>query len=69
MGGMPILKLVCLLLIVLLAITSFVCTFILKRQKTLDFRKKEVRVLMRIRVGCFLGMLICLLLIVVVNNN
>ena len=69
MGGVQILKLVFVLIIMLLAAAVFVCNYLLKRHKTIDFRNREVRLLLRIRVGCFLGMLFLLLLIVVINNR
>lgn len=69
MGGIQILKLVFVVIIMLLAATVFVCNYLLKRHKSIDFRNKEVRLLLRIRVGCFLAMLVLLLLIVLINNG
>ena len=67
MGPIQIFKIIFLILIVLLASAIFVCGFMLKKHKTLDIRKKEVRVLLRVRTGCFVGMLVALLMIVVLT--
>lgn len=67
MGGKQILKLVFLVLIVLLAVTIFVCGAMLSKIQGADFRDKSFRVLHRVRIGCFLAMLFLLLGIVVIT--
>lgn len=67
MNGTQILKIIFLILIVLLAVAVFVCKFMLGKIQNIDVRNKRVRVLMRIRMGCFLAMLVLLLLVVVIT--
>ena len=62
-----IFKIIFLIITVLLATVIFVCGFMLKKHKNLDFRNKEVRILLRIRTGCFVGMLVALLMIVIIT--
>jgi len=67
MGKTQILKLVFFAIIVLCALAFFVVNFVLGKMSKVDYRDKKTRVLLRIRVGLFLGMLVSLLLIVILT--
>ena len=67
MGAVQIFKIIFLIVAVILAIVIFTCGIMLKRFNTLDFRNKDVRVLLRVRTWCFVAMLVALLLIVVIT--
>ena len=64
---MTILKIIFLILIVLLASTIFVLGAFMSRSKGDSATDKNFRILLRVRLGCFLAMLILLLLIVVIT--
>lgn len=61
-----VLKIVFLILIVLLASTIFVLGAIMSRSKGNSENDKKFRILLRIRLGCFLAMLILLLIMVLI---
>ena len=67
MGATQIFKIIFLILIVLLAATFFVCSFVLGKGNRIDFSNKNTRILLRVRVWCFVAMLFLLLLIVVIT--
>ena len=60
-----ILKIIFLVLIVLLASAIFVCRFLIGKQKNIDVNNKRIRIILRVRMGCFLGILILFFLLVV----
>ena len=62
-----VLKLIFLILVVLLASTIFVLGAIMNRSKGNSENSKNFRILLRIRFGCFLAMLILLLVIVLIT--
>lgn len=67
MSGKMILKIVFLVLFILLAAAYFVIGMFIGKSDKNSAGSRNMRILMRIRVGCFLAMLISLLLIVVIT--
>ena len=62
-----VIKLIFLILVVLLASTIFVLGPIMNKRKGDSTNDKTYRILLRVRLGCFLGMLIALLVVVLLT--
>lgn len=62
MTGVQIIRLIILILLVLLAVAFFVIGVIIGRGNDTNASNKNFRTLTRMRVGCFIAMLILLLI-------
>ena len=67
MTGTQIIKIIFLVLLVLLASATFVVGFIMKGTDNSNAGKRKFRLLMKIRLGCFLAMLILLLIVFLIK--
>ena len=62
-----IIKLIFLVVVVLLASAIFVLGAIMNKSKGDSSNDKKYRILLRIRLGCFLGMLVALLVVLLLT--
>ena len=67
MTGGQIVKIIFLVLLVLLASATFVVGFLMKGTDNTPAGKRKFRLLVRIRLGCFLAMLVSLLVVVLMT--
>lgn len=67
MTGVQILKIVFLILMVLLFSAFIVVGFIMKKDDKNSANSKNFRLLIRIRMGCFVAMLVLLLIVLLVS--